>query len=58
MIRTWSARAVLLLWSLAVFFPVGRTAEVFTVLLVLYFLLSRPIVYGVKWIENHRQWAV
>src|SRR3989304_932087 len=36
---------------------VGRTAEVFTVLLVLYFLLSRPIVYGVMWIENHRQLA-
>jgi polar amino acid transport system permease protein len=37
---------------------VGRTFEVFTILLILYFLLSRPIAWGVKWVERRRQWAL
>lgn len=37
---------------------VGRTLEVFTILLILYFLLSRPIAWGVKWLESRRQWAL
>jgi polar amino acid transport system permease protein len=37
---------------------VGRTFEVFAILLILYFLLSRPIAWGVKWVERRRQWAL
>jgi polar amino acid transport system permease protein len=37
---------------------VGRTFEVFTILLVLYFLLSRPIALGVRWLERRREWAL
>lgn len=36
---------------------VGRTTEVFGVLLVIYFLLAYPLTLGVRWLERQRQWA-
>lgn len=36
---------------------VGRTTEVFTLLLVLYFVISYPLTLGVRWLEQRRVWA-
>jgi polar amino acid transport system permease protein len=36
---------------------VGRTPELFTLLLVIYFLLAYPLTIGIRWIESRRQWA-
>lgn len=36
---------------------VGRIPEVFSLLLVLYFLLAYPLTLGVRWIEGRRRWA-
>lgn len=36
---------------------VGRTPEIFGLLLVIYFLLAYPLTLGVRWIERQRQWA-
>lgn len=36
---------------------VGRTTEVFLLILVLYFLLAYPLTIGVRWLEGRRQWA-
>ncbi|MBS1253805.1 MAG: L-cystine transport system permease protein TcyB [Anaerolineales bacterium] len=36
---------------------VGRTTEVFAVLLIMYFLLAYPLTLGVRWVEGRRVWA-
>lgn len=36
---------------------VGRTTEVFFLILVIYFLLAYPLTLGVRWLERRRQWA-
>ncbi|MCB0167455.1 MAG: ectoine/hydroxyectoine ABC transporter permease subunit EhuC [Anaerolineae bacterium] len=36
---------------------VGRTTEVFLLILVIYFLLAYPLTLGVRWLERQRQWA-
>ena len=36
---------------------VGRTTEVFTLLLFIYFLIAYPMTLGVRWLERRRQWA-
>lgn len=36
---------------------VGRNAEVFGLLLVIYFLLAYPLTLGVRWLERQRQWG-
>jgi polar amino acid transport system permease protein len=36
---------------------VGRATEVFTLLLVLYFVISYPLTLGVRWLERRRVWA-
>lgn len=36
---------------------VGRTSEIFALLLVLYFLLAYPIKLGTRWVERRRRWA-
>ncbi len=36
---------------------VGRIPEVFSLLLVVYFLLAYPLTLGVRWIESRRRWA-
>ncbi|MDX1664087.1 MAG: amino acid ABC transporter permease, partial [Candidatus Promineifilaceae bacterium] len=36
---------------------VGRTTEVFTLLLVIYFLIAYPLTLGVRWLERRRVWA-
>ena len=36
---------------------VGRTTEVFGLLLVIYFLLAYPLTLGVRWLERQRRWA-
>jgi polar amino acid transport system permease protein len=35
----------------------GRTTEVFLLILVIYFLLAYPLTLGVRWLEQRRQWA-
>ena len=35
----------------------SKTPQIFTMLLLLYFILTRPITWGIRWIENKRQWA-
>lgn len=35
----------------------GRTTEVFSLLLVIYFLIAYPLTLGVRWLERRRQWA-
>lgn len=35
---------------------VGRTTEIFTVLLFSYFIIAYPLSRGVRWIENRREW--
>lgn len=35
----------------------GRTSEIFFVLLLLYFALAYPLSLGVRWLEKRRQWA-
>ena len=36
---------------------VGRTTEVFLLILVIYFLLAYPLTLGVRWLEQRRRWA-
>lgn len=36
---------------------VGRTPEIFTLLLILYFLIAYPLTLGIRWIESRREWA-
>jgi polar amino acid transport system permease protein len=36
---------------------VGRTTEVFFLLLVIYFLIAYPLTLGVRWLERQRSWA-
>lgn len=36
---------------------VGRTPEIFTLLLIIYFLIAYPLTVGVRWLEGRRQWA-
>lgn len=36
---------------------VGRTTEVFFLLLVIYFLIAYPLTLGVRWLERQRTWA-
>ncbi len=36
---------------------VGRTTELFGLLLILYFLIAYPLTLGVRWLENRRVWA-
>lgn len=43
--------------ALSLRMTVGRTQEVFIVLLLIYFLISYPLTLGVRWIESRRQWA-
>ena len=35
----------------------GRTTEVFLLILVIYFLLAYPLTLGVRWLERQRRWA-
>ncbi len=35
----------------------SKTPQIFTMLLLLYFTLTRPITWGIRWIEKQRQWA-
>ena len=35
----------------------SKTPQIFIMLLLLYFILTRPITWGIRWIENKRQWA-
>lgn len=35
----------------------SKTPEIFITLLLLYFLLTRPIAWGIRWLENRREWA-
>ncbi|HNS50912.1 MAG TPA: ectoine/hydroxyectoine ABC transporter permease subunit EhuC [Anaerolineae bacterium] len=35
----------------------GRTKEIFTLLLAIYFLLAYPLTLGVRWLERQRRWA-
>lgn len=35
----------------------SKTPQIFITLLVLYFLLTRPIAWGVSWLEQRRKWA-
>lgn len=37
---------------------VGRTTEVFILVLVLYFLIAYPLTLGVRWFERRRAWAL
>lgn len=37
---------------------VGRIPEIFSLLLVIYFLLAYPLTLGVRWLESRRQWVV
>lgn len=36
---------------------VGRTPEIFTLLLLIYFLIAYPLTVAIRWIESRRQWA-
>ena len=36
---------------------VGRTTQIFSLLLVIYFIVALPFTRAVKWLENHRVWA-
>jgi polar amino acid transport system permease protein len=36
---------------------VGRTPEIFGLLIVIYFLIAYPLTIGVRWLESRRQWA-
>lgn len=36
---------------------VGRTQQIFLMLLLIYFLISYPLTLGVRWVESRRQWA-
>jgi polar amino acid transport system permease protein len=36
---------------------IGHTTEVFTLLLVIYFLVAYPLTLGVRWLERRRVWA-
>ncbi|MFO8036835.1 MAG: ectoine/hydroxyectoine ABC transporter permease subunit EhuC [Anaerolineales bacterium] len=35
---------------------VGRTTEIFTILLFAYFVIAYPLSRGVHWLENRREW--
>ncbi|MFW5943576.1 MAG: ectoine/hydroxyectoine ABC transporter permease subunit EhuC [Chloroflexota bacterium] len=36
---------------------VGRTTEVFILLLFIYFLIAYPLTLGVRWLERQRRWV-
>lgn len=36
---------------------VGRTTEIFGLLLLLYFIIAYPLTLGVRWLERQRRWA-
>ena len=36
---------------------IGRMGEVFTLLLVIYFLLAYPLTLAVRWVERRRRWV-
>lgn len=36
---------------------IGRSTEIFTLLLLLYFVVAYPLTRGVRWIEGRRAWA-
>lgn len=36
---------------------VGRTTEVFILVLIIYFLIAYPLTLGVRWLERQRRWA-
>lgn len=36
---------------------VGRTQELFIILLLIYFLIAYPLTLGVRWLESRRQWV-
>lgn len=36
---------------------ISRVPEIYTLLLMIYFLLAYPITLGVRWIERQRKWA-
>lgn len=36
---------------------VGRTTEIFALLLLLYFAIAYPLTLGVRWLERRRTWA-
>jgi len=35
----------------------SKTPQIFISLLILYFLLTRPVAWGVRWMESRRKWA-
>jgi polar amino acid transport system permease protein len=35
----------------------GRTAEIFSLLLLMYFAIAYPLRVGIRWLEARRQWA-
>lgn len=43
--------------ALSLRMTVGRTQEIFILLLAIYFLIAYPLTLGVRWIERQRQWA-
>ncbi|HSJ54452.1 MAG TPA: ectoine/hydroxyectoine ABC transporter permease subunit EhuC [Anaerolineae bacterium] len=43
--------------TLSLRMTVGRTTELFTLLLIIYFLLAYPLTLGVRWLERQRRWA-
>lgn len=36
---------------------VGRTTEVFILVLIIYFLIAYPLTLGVRWLERQRRWG-
>lgn len=42
--------------ALSLRMTVGRTPEIFSLLLVIYFLLAYPLTLGVRWLESRREW--
>lgn len=36
---------------------VGRTPEIFSLLILIYFLIAYPLTVGIRWIESRRQWS-
>jgi polar amino acid transport system permease protein len=36
---------------------VGRTTEIFTILLISYFVIAYPLSRSIRWFENRREWS-
>ena len=36
---------------------VGRPEQIYSLLLVIYFLIAYPMTIGVRWLERRRTWA-